>query len=215
MIPAARLFSPHVDVLVPDLPGSGLSSRSSDPLSTERLGLVLGEWLDAVGVSRAVVLGNSYGASVAVACALLRPDLVVGAVLAGPTGDPDARSIGRYAARLVLDLPRERPSLWAIAVSDYLRFGPWRALRAAQEIVKYPLEGALCALTIPTLVLRGRADPIAPRAWVARAEALLVEGERTEVPGGHAAHHAHPVAFTAAVLEFLSARGLTGAGSPT
>jgi 2-hydroxy-6-oxonona-2,4-dienedioate hydrolase len=209
MLPAARLFSRFTSVLVPDLPGSGRSSCPASVLSTEELADVLGEWLDAVGVTRAVVLGNSYGAAVAVACALRRADRVVGTVLAGPTGDPGAHSSGRYALRLVLDLPHERPALWAIAGADYVRFGPLRAMQSLREMIRYPFEQALADLVVPTLVVRGHADPIAPATWLRRIAALLAQGELAEVPGGHAAHYTHPALFTTTVRRFLSSRGFS------
>ena len=81
-------------VLVPDLPGYGKSAKAlsrTDPfgdLAESMLGL-----LDALGVHRAAVVGNSLGGACALRMALHRPDRVSRLVLMGPGGIGTSRRL--------------------------------------------------------------------------------------------------------------------------
>ncbi|WP_233601002.1 MULTISPECIES: alpha/beta fold hydrolase [Micromonospora] len=74
-------------VVVPDLPGYGRSSKSidqSDPFGD--LAGAVGGLLDALGIDRAHLVGNSYGGAAALRLALDRPDRVGRLILMGPGG---------------------------------------------------------------------------------------------------------------------------------
>jgi 4,5:9,10-diseco-3-hydroxy-5,9,17-trioxoandrosta-1(10),2-diene-4-oate hydrolase len=74
-------------VIVPDLPGYGRSSKDidqSDPFG-DLAGSVRG-LLDALGIDRAHLVGNSYGGAAALRLTLDRPDRVGRLVLMGPGG---------------------------------------------------------------------------------------------------------------------------------
>ena len=74
-------------VLVPDLPGHGLSEplpgnvRHLDPYA-----LAVAAMLDAEGIDRAAWVGHSLGGVVALCAAVRRPEMVRGIVLAGAAG---------------------------------------------------------------------------------------------------------------------------------
>lgn len=74
-------------VIVPDLPGYGRSSKDidqSDPFG-DLAGAVRG-LLDALGIDRAHLVGNSYGGAAALRLTLDRPDRIGRLVLMGPGG---------------------------------------------------------------------------------------------------------------------------------
>ena len=74
-------------VVVPDLPGYGHSSKHvdrADPFGD--LAAAMRGLLDALGIERAHVVGNSYGGAAALRLALDRPDRVARMVLMGPGG---------------------------------------------------------------------------------------------------------------------------------
>ncbi len=52
-------------VLMPDLPGSGLSGRPDAPYTLEWNARMVSEWMHAIGVDRAAICAHSYGAGVA------------------------------------------------------------------------------------------------------------------------------------------------------
>lgn len=80
-------------VIVFDRPGYGYSDRPRDRVwSPERQAQIIRHALQHLGVSQAIVVGHSWGASVAVALALADPKLVKGLVLASGYYYPTAGS---------------------------------------------------------------------------------------------------------------------------
>jgi 4,5:9,10-diseco-3-hydroxy-5,9,17-trioxoandrosta-1(10),2-diene-4-oate hydrolase len=74
-------------VIVPDLPGYGRSSKDidqSDPFGD--LAAAVRGLLDALGIDRAHLVGNSYGGAAALRLTLDRPDRVGRLILMGPGG---------------------------------------------------------------------------------------------------------------------------------
>jgi pimeloyl-ACP methyl ester carboxylesterase len=77
------LAAENYRVIVIDRPGFGHSSRPRNVVWTpDAQAQLIRRALDRLGVSKAIVLGHSWGASVAVALALKFPDFVRGLVLA-------------------------------------------------------------------------------------------------------------------------------------
>jgi pimeloyl-ACP methyl ester carboxylesterase/predicted glycosyltransferase len=86
----ARRFT----VVTYDPRGNGRSSRPTDPSEQETAKLV-GDAvavLDAVGVERAILVGNSFGTVLAYLLAALHPERVAGAVMIGTTLNLDGRT---------------------------------------------------------------------------------------------------------------------------
>ncbi|TCJ96339.1 2-hydroxy-6-oxonona-2,4-dienedioate hydrolase/4,5:9,10-diseco-3-hydroxy-5,9,17-trioxoandrosta-1(10),2-diene-4-oate hydrolase [Nocardia alba] len=84
----------HFRVLVLDMPGYGRSSKyvdQSDPFGD--LARVLGEFLDALQIDSAHLIGNSYGGAAALRLAMDRPDKVGRLILMGPGGVGSTRAL--------------------------------------------------------------------------------------------------------------------------
>jgi pimeloyl-ACP methyl ester carboxylesterase len=79
-------LAPRHRVVAPDLPGSGASGPSPSGYHSAVLAEVIGEFLEAVEVERAVLIGNSFGGIVALRLALKRPGQVAGLVLVDSAG---------------------------------------------------------------------------------------------------------------------------------
>ena len=92
-----RLGALGYDGLAPDLPGFGRSPRPAGtswpaaPNVREQTEQLLA-WMDAAGIDRAVLFGNSMGVQVAVELAVRHPERVASLILEGPTPDPVYRS---------------------------------------------------------------------------------------------------------------------------
>lgn len=94
-------YSRNIDVLaryfrviVPDMPGYGRSSKQidqSDPFGD--LAAAIGGLLDALGVERAHLVGNSYGGAAALRLAMDRPEKVDRLILMGPGGIGTTRAL--------------------------------------------------------------------------------------------------------------------------
>lgn len=92
-VPLAARLSHHVPVFAPDLPGHGPSDRDARPLDVQELARALGEWMDVMGLRRAVVVGHSSGCQVALHLAAARPEFASRLLLIGPPADASARAM--------------------------------------------------------------------------------------------------------------------------
>jgi 2-hydroxy-6-oxonona-2,4-dienedioate hydrolase len=202
--PLAQRLATRFPVYLPDLPGHGRSGTPPHALDVPALGAALGGWMEAMGVQRAVLVGNSLGCQVAAELAARDPARVAALVLGGPTVDPRARSAGRQLVRLLLSAPAEHPAILPLILGDYLRVGAARLLAELRHMLRHRIEEVLPSVTAPTLVLRGTLDRVAPRRWAEEAAALLPRGALVEVPfAGHAAHFTRPDAVAAQVVRFV------------
>lgn len=206
MLPTLRMLTPEFRVWAPDLPGFGDSARPRRALDLAELADALAGWMDAVGLPRAAMLGNSLGCQVIGHVATRWPARLTRAVLVGPTRDPRARTPLRQAGRLLLDAPREAPSLIPLATFDYLRAGPARMWRTLRDALDVEVEQRAPHVQVPVLVVRGEHDPIVPQRWAQQLTDLLPNGRLIVVPGAaHAVNYSAPAALVDAVRPFLDA----------
>jgi pimeloyl-ACP methyl ester carboxylesterase len=136
-------------VIVFDRPGFGYSGRPRGTVWTPNAQAELIQCaLAQLGVSNAIVLGHSWGASVAVALALKYPGLVRGLVLASgyyyPTVRPDVIAMATPALPVIGDMlshtvsPLVSRALWPLMMAKV--FGP---RRVPAKFSAFPREMAL------------------------------------------------------------------------
>lgn len=222
-----------------DRPGFGLTSRplpgewsGQSPYSAESQVDLTIRLLDALGLERAVLVGNSAGGTIAALTALEHPERVEALVLVDAavysTGGlpdwlvpvlrtPQMRRVGPLITRRIqgwgLDFARSAwhdpsritPEIWA----GYLR--PLQAdnwdrglweLTAAGHSLALPER--LDQIGVPTLVITGDDDRIVPPADSVRLAAALAEATLVVIPDcGHVPQEECPAAFLEAVTEFL------------
>ena len=172
-----QLKEPHEVVT---LPGFGAPAARGDDLRTEALAERLVAELDS---KQTVLVGHSSSCLIVVAAALARPDLVAGLVLIGPCGDPHASSWASLAVRWICSAVWEPPRLIPTLTRQYLRT-TFRSMARAQEAVRhYDLAAAVPTLSVPTIVVRGRHDRLAPLPWIQKV-AELAGGEAWTLPSG-------------------------------
>ena len=204
MRPLARRLAPHFSVYVPDLPGFGRSAASEvlDPL---RLAEALAGWLEARRLGPASMLAHSFGCQVAAVLAHRRPDLVKRVVLVGPTVDPRGRSLVQPAWRLICDAP-EMVRMAPIVLRDLYDAGLWRFVRTYWYMLQDRIEDHLPHVRVPTLVVRGGRDPVAPQKWTEEVAALLPQGCHAVVPDAwHAPNFSKAEALVRVIRPFLNA----------
>jgi pimeloyl-ACP methyl ester carboxylesterase len=143
------LAAKNYRVIIIDRPGFGHSSRPRNVIWTpDAQAQLIRRALDQLGVSQAIVLGHSWGASVAVALALKFPDLVRGLVLASgyyyPTLRPDVLALSAPAVPVIGDLmghtlsPMISRLTWPLMLAKI--FGP---KSAPPKFEQFPREMAL------------------------------------------------------------------------
>ena len=183
MVPTAVRLAPYHHVYLPDLPGFGKSAKPSHILTIPELADSLADWMQAMGLPPAVLLGNSLGCQIIVNFALKYPERLTHAVLVGPTMDPQARSIHQAALRLLLDIPCEPLPFLPILVREYLAAGPRRTIRTLQHAFADRMEEHLPSVQTPTLIVRGARDPIVRQEWTEQVHQLLPESQLVVVRG--------------------------------
>lgn len=177
----------RADLLVIDRPGwDGHSSAGGVALSADAAVAAL----DAAGVTRATIVGHSYGAAVAAWVAALHPERVHALVLVAPAANVAslqpidhllAAPVAGYVASaallvaggLVIGTPAIRRRLAAVLAvrEDYLRAtGSWMRRRAAWDaffveqralVRDLPvLESRLSRITAPSTIVLGTEDTI-------------------------------------------------------
>lgn len=201
MIPLAEHLAPHLRVYAPDLPGFGLSDKPPQALTVRQLADALAAWMQALGLERAALVGNSLGCEVLVELALVHPQLVDRLVLQGPTPDPEARGIARQVVGFFLIAPFERWSLAWVALTDYARSGIRRYLQTLRSMVDNHIGEKASRVSQPTLVVWGTRDYIVPYAFVTSLAASLPRGQLAVIPdAAHGINYSHPEAFTTVLL---------------
>lgn len=73
-------------LLLPDLPGHGLSSRPTADYSLDWHAAILGQWVDSLGIDTFDVVGHSFGGGVAQALLLTHADRIQRVALVAPGG---------------------------------------------------------------------------------------------------------------------------------
>jgi 2-hydroxymuconate-semialdehyde hydrolase len=214
-------------VIAPDVVGFGFTDRPEqvrydlDTWTSHALGV-----LDALGIERAHVVGNSFGGSLAMSLAIRHPDRVGRLVLMGSVGVPFAITPGLDAVwgyepsvdameGLLHLFAHDRsligPDLARLRYEASIRPGVQEAYRA---MFPAPRQRALDALThrvdeiagiaAPTLLVHGRDDQVIP---LQNAVDLLglIDDAQLHVFGrcGHWTQLEHAAEFTALVTDFL------------
>ncbi len=204
MVPTAMRLATDYPVYVPDLPGFGKSAKPSHIFDIPELTDALAGWMRNLGLLGACLVGNSLGCQFIVDLALRYPELIERAVLVGPTLDPEAKSSWRQIGRGLLDLLGEPFSYWPLLTYDYLVAGPIRTIVTLHYAVQDPVAAKLAHVQVPTLVIRGTRDPIAPQRWVEEMVLRLPHGQLRDIRGAtHVANYSAPDALARAIREFL------------
>lgn len=211
MMPVAQRLAASHDVHVIDLPGFGLSSEPGWVLDVRENADYLAAWLEAVGLLRVAVLGNSFGCQVAVDLAVRYPARVSLLVLVGPTMDPEARTAPRQILRWLRDVRHEDLFQTPIVLRDLANAGAGRAAKTLALALRDPIEHKLPEVQVPALVTRGGVEPVVSQRWAELAARLLPLGELAVLPGSpHNANYTAADQLAGVVLPFL-ARTVRGA----
>lgn len=209
-----------------DWPGFGASARPAPTdfaYTLDHLGALFGQWLDSLGIARAVLLGHGLAAGVVTRYAVAHPTRTLGMALVGPLGfAPEPPSIEKLAGRALRStalLRLAEPTLTSLALGPTTE--QTQAIEAERRAGRKQHDHAtsLAAMVAlwrdadatraqaverarqtraPGLVIRGALDPLcaAPEAQLV-AESLGERGglEVTLPEAGHLPHLQQPERF--------------------
>jgi pimeloyl-ACP methyl ester carboxylesterase len=123
-----------------------------------------------------VLAGHSASCQVVARAAAMRPDVVVGLVLVGPTTDPRAATWPALAGRWLATARHEAPAQVPGLVRHYARTGPVAMLRTMDAARGEDVRAALREASRPVVVVRGLHDRICPRDWALQVAAAGPRG---------------------------------------
>ena len=215
-----------------DLPGHGFASKGAGlDCSVPGYRKFLGDFLDAMKIDKAVIVGTSLGGHVVASFACAHPDRVSGVVLSGSMGlvPLGAEARGRVEAgannqsyegvkgklaRVIYDpalvtqdfVDEEfRINNSAGAKESFAALGRYIGQKLDDDVVGDELAKLTPAL--PTLLLWGAEDKTVPLS-VGEAAAGLLPGARLVVlqKAAHTSYYERAVDFNAVLLDFLAGR---------
>ncbi|MGH7389865.1 MAG: alpha/beta fold hydrolase [Candidatus Rokuibacteriota bacterium] len=185
--------------------------------SVQALAAHVRRFMDALGLERAVVGGNSLGGHVAVRLALASPERVSGLVLTGSSGlfersftrgmphRAGAAFVREKMEEIFYDRALVTPE-WVDSVCRTLAepATALRALRFARAARRDNVEGRLGEITAPTLVVWGADDRITPPAVAERFLSRISDSQLVFLRRcGHAPMLEQPQAFAAILRAWL------------
>jgi len=205
-----------------DVRGHGRSQPPAGPYTLDRLGQDALAVLDAAGIERADVCGVSLGGLTALWLGIHAPDRVgclVAANTAARLGSREGWSdrIEQVRAGGMEAVAEGGLARWF--TSGFRDTHPETADRFRAMLLACPVEGytGACAvlrdadlradlgrIAAPTLVVSGTHDTATPPALGAEIAAGVREARIIELDAAHLSNVEQPIAFTAAVLDFLA-----------
>ena len=193
--------------MVPDLPGYGRSERRDRVLDIPALAVTTLEILDRLDIDEAVLVGNSMGCAIGLEVAHTAPVRIHSLVLVSPAGGVHNRPMGRALGQLARDVFRESPTMFPVALPDYVKFGPLNGLRLFRELTRFPSLERLLRTPVPTLAVLGARDPLMPSPERVREVARLAPEHLTVAvveEAAHAVNFSHPVELAGVIGAWLS-----------
>ena len=217
-------LAPRFHVIAWDAPGYGDSDRlpADVPAASDYVESLAG-LLDALGISRILLVGSSFGALIAGAFAATRPDRVMGQVLLSPAGgygladasERKAKLAGRLQrlARLgpqglAQDLPvgmlsqRASTEARALAAWSTARIRPDGYSQAARTLADGRLIEDARKYPGPVLIIAGTEDTITPSAGSEVIARAFQHGTfRLVENAGHLCHLDLPALINSAIAD--------------
>lgn len=207
LLPTAEALAEEFHTLVPDLPGFGRSGNAIEPLDVTELAHAAAAFLDAQGIEKVTLVGNSMGCPVICEFGYKYPQRLERAILVSPAGGVHNQPMPRAVRQLSHDGLREPVRLLRVVVPDYLRFGVPSTFRMFRALTRFPTLDRLLALDKPTLVVAGTRDPLMPGPARIREVSEQMEHRVVFVAidgAAHAINFSHPGELSNVIRQFMA-----------
>ena len=189
-------FQSGYRVIALDTRGHGKSPRGTKPFTIEQFACDLYDFMKSREISKAVILGFSDGANIAMKFAIRHPDMVKALILNG--GNLNAKGVKR-TTQLPIEIGYRIAKRFAGRSSKAEKNAEMLGLMVNDPNID-PCE--LSRITVPTLVICGTRDMI-KESHTREIAAAIPNAELTIVKGDHFIANKRPVEFNRAVDTFL------------
>lgn len=213
-----ELRKQHLQVFVPDFPGFDSQHIPAKPFTLADYANFLHTYLQKHNISKAILIGHSFGGRVALKYQDIYPASVGALVLTGTPGyTPISRNKlsifigiakvgGAFLSLPILYRFKDRVRLWyyyAVGARDFYRAeGVMR--ETFKNIVKEPLVSCMEHIRVPTLLVWGADDVIVPVEVAYKMEKVIRGVKLAVLPNvGHDVPFKDPKRFTATVLPWI------------
>lgn len=205
----AQRFGPDRFVLVPDMLGFGASASEVPSHSFEVQARALIELMDAEGVSRAHVVGFSWGGGVAIELARIAPGRVHSLVMVSAIGVQELELLGRYELNHLVHAFQHGLVValdWGLPHFGALSGGPFGVgfTRSFLDSDQRPMRETLRAFKGPMLIVHGREDFLVPPAAAAEHHRLVPQSELVWIDGGHLVLWSEPARVAGALRDWFT-----------
>ena len=192
-------FQSRYRVIAPDTRGHGRSPRGEAPFTIAQFANDLYDFMQGLGIARAMILGFSDGANIAMKFAMQHPEMVKALILNG--GNLNPKGVKR-TTQLPIEIGYKIARHFAAKSPDAGKNAEMLGLMVNDPNIE-PHE--LSRITMPTLVICGTNDMIKESHTKEIAE-NLPDAVLTILKGTHFIANKCPAEFNRAVDDFLSQR---------
>lgn len=189
-------FQSRYRVIAVDTRGHGQSPRGEAPFTIAQFANDLYDFMQGHGITRAVILGFSDGANIAMKFSMQHPDMVKALILNGGNLDPSGV---KRLPQLSIEIGYRIASRFAARSPDAKKNAEMLGLMVNDPNIR-PSE--LSSITMPSLVICGAKDLIKESHTRMIAE-NLPNARLVILPGDHFTANKHPAEFNRAVDDFL------------
>ena len=187
--PNLNVLKKYYRCLALDLPGHGLSAKGDFSYSLDFYGEVVKQWLDKLGIKKAVLIGHSMGGQISIRLALQHPDLFSHLILVAPAGletfsATEKTLLSQFASSNIL--ASSQYLKWVLNLKNYFydlnekeleklndlnrdffsvnenKYLPQILAGSVQGMMNSPVFDELPQLKLPTLVCFGKNDQLIP-----------------------------------------------------
>ncbi len=189
-------FQSRYRVIAVDTRGHGRSPRGEAPFTIAQFACDLYDFMLEHGIVRAIILGFSDGANIAMRFAMQHPDMIKALILNGGNLDPSGV---KRLPQLSVEIGYKIASHFAARSPGAKKNAEMLGLMVNDPNIR-PSE--LSPITAPTLVVCGSKDLI-KEAHTRLIAKSLPNAQLVILPGDHFTANKHPAAFNRAVDDFF------------
>lgn len=194
----------HLCVIALDNRGSGRSDKPDTPYTIEIMADDAAALLGVVAPGAVHVLGHSMGGRVAMDLALRHPECVKSLLLVSTNARAPPET--RRRVEFLGALSRRNPLLQRLDQHPQPYYAFLRQLDASRS---YDATSRLSEIRVPTLILQGARDRLAPLALAQEMRSRIAGSRLVTLRGGHLVLFMQPDASVQAILDFVRGIGAT------